>query len=112
MRFLALMMRVAARETRRGAIALAPFAVVPPHEQGSEFTTVLDRLARRKIALADRVVVVSDESGYVGDSTRAEIDYAHTVGVPVTFRQLSPDPTPARPGPARPGLDRSGGDRE
>ncbi|HEY1971848.1 MAG TPA: hypothetical protein VGH89_28085 [Pseudonocardia sp.] len=73
MRFLALMLRVAAQGTVRGAIVLAPFAVVPPREQGGEFKAMLDRLHRRKIDLADRVVVVSDESGYIGDSTCAEI---------------------------------------
>jgi hypothetical protein len=107
MRFLAMMLRVAAQETGRGAIVLAPFAVVPPHEQGSEFKAMLDRLHRRKIDLADRVAVVSDESGYTGDSTRAEIAYARTLGVPVTFEQLPR--TRLRPGPNSIDL---GGDRE
>jgi hypothetical protein len=36
----------------------------------------LDELHKRKIDLADYVLVVSDESGYFGESTRSEIEYA------------------------------------
>jgi hypothetical protein len=37
----------------------------------------LDKLHWAKIRLADEIVVVSDATGYYGDSTRAEISYAH-----------------------------------
>lgn len=42
----------------------------------------LDDLHRAKIRLADRVYVVCP-GGYIGDSTRAEIAYAETLGLPV-----------------------------
>jgi hypothetical protein len=45
----------------------------------------LDDLHKRKIDLADRVQVVSDESGYFGASTWSEIQYARSLGKPVLF---------------------------
>ncbi len=45
---------------------------------------VLDELHLRKIDLADEVLVVNVE-GYIGDSTRAEIEYAHRTGKPVRY---------------------------
>lgn len=45
----------------------------------------LDELHKRKIDLADWVLVVSDESGYFGQSTASEIAYAAGHGRPVRF---------------------------
>ena len=45
----------------------------------------LDDLHKRKIDLADEVLVVSDESGYFGDSTAGEIAYANVAGKPVGY---------------------------
>lgn len=45
----------------------------------------LDELHRHKIALADWVFVVSDESGYFGPSTAGEIAHAEKLGKPVQF---------------------------
>jgi hypothetical protein len=45
----------------------------------------LDQLHMRQIDLADRVLVVSDESGYFGESTRAEIAYALAHDVRVDY---------------------------
>jgi len=45
----------------------------------------LDELHLRKIDLADYVLVVSDSSGYFGQSTWREIDYARSHGKPVKF---------------------------
>ncbi|GGU52176.1 hypothetical protein [Streptomyces lavendofoliae] len=42
----------------------------------------LDDLHRAKIRLATRVLVVGD---YIGDSTRAEIRYAKSLGKPVSY---------------------------
>jgi hypothetical protein len=49
----------------------------------------LDGLHRAKIRLADRVLVVGD---YIGDSTRAEIAYARSLGKPVDFTHPNVDP--------------------
>jgi hypothetical protein len=45
----------------------------------------LDQLHRRKIDISDYVLVVSDETGYIGESTRGEIRYAVEYGKPVKF---------------------------
>lgn len=58
------------------------------HEAKFDWGTVktdLDELHKRKIDLADEVLVVSDASGYYGDSTRSEIAYAEALGKPVRF---------------------------
>ena len=47
--------------------------------------TKLDELHKRKIDLADYVLVVSDETGYFGESTKGEIRYAVEHGKPVRF---------------------------
>ncbi len=51
----------------------------------------LDELHRRKIDLADRVLVLN-VGGYIGESTRGEIDYAERSGKPITYL-VSPYPT-------------------
>ncbi|MFE4002819.1 hypothetical protein ACFX43_28985 [Nocardioides sp. YIM B13467] len=76
-------MRAANRElTFAGVIVVAP-------GEADELVTeeqkaALDALHLRKIDLADRVLVVNP-GGYVGESTRREIAYAHATGKPVTF---------------------------
>ncbi len=67
------------------------------HLLPSDYTTAADHLAEvqgvaeqmdelhlRKIDLADRVFVVNP-GGYIGDSTRREIEYAKSHGKPVSF---------------------------
>jgi hypothetical protein len=51
---------------------------------------VLDDLHRAKIRLAGEVLVVGD---YIGDSTRAEIAYARSLGKPVRFTHPEVDPS-------------------
>lgn len=73
-----------------GKIVLAP--VVPPgaREHGEtagcarEQKARLDALHRRKIKMADRVLILN-VGGYVGESTRAEIEYARMLGKQVEF---------------------------
>ncbi len=88
MRFVELMWQVAAQETARGWIVLAPFVVVTHEEQDGQFKTRLDELHRRKIDLSNRVLVVTDETGYWGPSTDAEMAYARGRGVAVTIRRV------------------------
>jgi hypothetical protein len=52
----------------------------------------LDRLHLRKIDLADEVRVLN-VGGYVGESTQNEIDYAESLGKPITY--LEPVEVPA-----------------
>lgn len=44
----------------------------------------LDELHKRKIDLADRVFVLN-VAGYIGESTRAEIEYAQALGRPIDW---------------------------
>lgn len=45
---------------------------------------MLDELHKRKIDLADRILVLNI-GGYIGDSTRSEIEYANSIGKPVEY---------------------------
>jgi hypothetical protein len=56
-----------------------------PESELALIKTRLDELHKRKIDLADEVLVVSDEDGYFGDSTTGEIRYAVASGKPVRF---------------------------
>lgn len=80
-------------------LTLAGIIVVAPGEADELITdkqkTALDALHLRKIDLADRVLVVNP-GGYIGESTRREIDYAHATGKPISFTDPAPDATPAR----------------
>jgi hypothetical protein len=51
---------------------------------GSELKVMLDGLHRHKIAPADSVYIVNPK-GYIGESTRAEIAYAESLGLPVRY---------------------------
>lgn len=55
-----------------------------PDEATHENKNSLDELHKRKIDLADRVLVINVD-GYIGDSTRSEIEYAYSHGVPVDY---------------------------
>jgi hypothetical protein len=52
----------------------------------------LDLLHRRKIDLADYAVVINP-GGYIGESTRAEIAYAHAAGKPLHYTHHTLFPT-------------------
>lgn len=81
MRFFPQMMEVAADETAKGHIVLAPFSVVAKEHQDSDFKRMLDRLHREKIDMAtEPIIVVTNQDGYVGESTRAEMVYAAQQG--------------------------------
>lgn len=49
----------------------------------------LDELHKRKIDLADYVLVLN-VGGYIGDSTRSEIAYAEQRGKPVRYLEATP----------------------
>jgi hypothetical protein len=44
----------------------------------------LDELHKRKIDLADEVFVLN-VGGYIGESTRSEIEYAQALGMPIRY---------------------------
>ncbi|MFF3964041.1 hypothetical protein ACFYZI_21105 [Streptomyces griseorubiginosus] len=57
-------------------------ADAPTQTQVQALMVRLGELHRAKIRLADEVLIVGD---YIGDSTRAEIAYARSLGKPVRF---------------------------
>lgn len=89
------------RETAAGRIVLAPGVdMKTPHklwadgQDAEELKVRLDELHRAKLRMADEVLVVNP-GGYVGDSTRAEVSYALSLGLPVRYT----DSTEAAAGP-------------
>ncbi|MFF7946210.1 hypothetical protein [Streptomyces griseorubiginosus] len=112
-RFMAEMAQADLRETVAGRIVVKPgFDMKSPHglgidpadaeaevgaqaqvqaqAQAQALKVRLGELHRAKIRLADEVLVVGD---YIGDSTRAEIAYARSLGKPVRFThpEVAPD---------------------
>ncbi|MEV5935072.1 hypothetical protein AB0L56_20660 [Streptomyces sp. NPDC052079] len=95
-RFMPEMTEADVRETEAGRIVVKPGCdMKSPHElwsdpvKAAELKLRLDDLHRAKIRLADEVLVVGD---YIGDSTRAEIAYARSLGKPVRFTHPEVDP--------------------
>ncbi|MCX5097697.1 hypothetical protein OOK36_55675 [Streptomyces sp. NBC_00365] len=95
-------------ETAAGRIVLAPGCnLKQPHPlwaapaQADRLKQVLDALHRQKIDLADEVLIVNPD-GYIGDSTRNEIDYAHSLGKPICYTHpTDEDGHDTAPAPAR-----------
>lgn len=77
------------RETMWGKIVLTVgwFS----HTDGEVYTptpqekAAMDELHKRKIDLADEVLVINP-GGYIGESTRSEIEYAKSKGTPVRYQ--------------------------
>lgn len=89
MRFKKEMMEVAERETVAMHIVIMPFSVVRPDDQNSAFKAQLDAMHLVKITMADEVVVVYDETHYIGESTRREIVWAESLGIPVRYEEIT-----------------------
>lgn len=71
-----------------GFYANSPDRMVQEYGEGVGITpdekVMLDDLHKRKIDMSDRVLVLN-VGGYIGESTRSEIEHARRVGVPVEF---------------------------
>lgn len=80
------------RETMAGKIVLSvgfyPHATKEMHGEGVGATdpqkAALDELHKRKIDLCDEVLVL-DVGGYIGSSTRGEIEHATKLGRPIRY---------------------------
>jgi hypothetical protein len=73
------MLTVAGDLTLKGCIVLMPFSVADESgDSGKELKLRLDVLHFRKIDLSEGILVVTDSSGYWGDSTSREIAYAES----------------------------------
>jgi hypothetical protein len=81
--------RVAQELALAGAIVVRPEVVTydrgaDPQHVDPEVKARLDELHLRKIDLVDRVLVLN-VGGYIGESTRREIDYATAEGKPIEY---------------------------
>lgn len=45
---------------------------------------MLDDMHKRKIDMADEIFVIN-KNGYIGSSTKSEIEYAHATGKPIEY---------------------------
>lgn len=72
----------------RGDIALLPCCMFVDIEReygaGSDYKQKADEQHKRKIDIADEVFVLN-VGGYIGESTRSEIEYATLIGKPITY---------------------------
>lgn len=71
--------------TAQGFIVLMPGFVA---DVDAVMKTRLDNLHKRKIDLADEVYVIN-RGGYVGESTRSEIEYATKLDKVITYKEQS-----------------------
>jgi len=55
-----------------------------PQHSNHKVKQMLDELHLRKIDLADEVMILN-VGGYIGNSTRAEIEYAENKGKPINY---------------------------
>jgi hypothetical protein len=105
MRFYEHMLVVAERLTLEGWMVLMPFVRKNPSmdrgnlelqsniqasltREGASLEGFLDDMHKRKIDLSRVIHVVSDESGYIGESTRSEIEYAAQHDKRVVYEQV------------------------
>lgn len=72
------------RLTFEGKIVLSCACFKDDPEWGTAPKNMLDELHKRKIDLADEVFVINVE-GYIGESTRSEIEYAKQHGKLVRY---------------------------
>lgn len=84
MRFRAEFERLDAELTLAGHVVLTPALLAPAMELSVEERERLGRVHLQKVEMADQVLVVN-VGGYIGDSTRREIEHARARGVPVTY---------------------------
>ena len=89
--------RASLRETMAGRIVLSIGAASGTddehfgnlaREEYDKVKTMLDELHKRKIDLADEVLVLNVD-GYIGSSTRSEIEYAEAHGKPVKYLEAA-----------------------
>lgn len=85
MRFSAEMLQLAERLTSEGQIVLMPFVTKNPEMDA----VMLDDMHKAKIDMSDSIYVVTGGTGYVGNSTRGEINYAAQRSKPIRWDELS-----------------------
>jgi hypothetical protein len=90
MRFREEFARLDAELTLAGHVVLSPTAVDQSTELDADERARLGRMHLQRIAMSDEVLVVN-VGGYVGESTRREIEHARSRGIPVSFLEPHAD---------------------
>lgn len=79
-------MEVRNRLTKAGYVVLGP--EVFSHADGEDITDfekiVLDDMHIQKITMSDEIFIIN-VNGYIGDSTRREIQYASSLNIPIKY---------------------------
>jgi len=76
--------RLDAELTLAGHVVLTPTALPPSTELNRDERARLGRTHLQKVAMADEVLIVN-VGGYVGESTRREMEHARSLGISVRF---------------------------
>jgi len=84
-RYFTEMIGIAQRWTADGWIVLMPFVVKGGQEGDEKFNKMLDEMHRRKIDLADRVIIFGD---HIGESVTSEIIYCVRANKPMQYYQI------------------------
>ena len=74
------------RLTLEGNIVLAPNMFLLAEDITEDIKKMLDEMHKRKIDLADEIFVIN-KNGYIGSSTKAEIEYAQNLGKKINFME-------------------------
>ena len=84
MRFSDEMVKQSVKETLSGHIVLMPH-VIKPEGLNPAVAEALDELHLKKMDMADEVIVITGDEGYVGKSTSHEIKYAELLRIPIRY---------------------------
>lgn len=84
MRFREEFARLDAELTLAGHVVLTPTPLNPSTELNEDDRARLGRIHLQKVSMADEILVVN-VGGYVGESTRREIEHARSHGLAVRF---------------------------
>ena len=74
------------RLTLEGNIVLTPNMFLLAEDITEDIKKMLDDMHKRRIDMADEIFVIN-KNGYVGSSTKAEIEYAKKLGKKIVFME-------------------------
>lgn len=74
------------RLTLEGNIVLTPNMFLLAEDITEDIKKMLDDMHKRRIDMADEIFVIN-KNGYVGSSTKSEIEYAKKLGKKIVFME-------------------------
>ena len=80
------MIEIAEKLTLEGNCVLMPNELARPNKESysQSETLMFDKMHKEKIKLSDAILVV-DVNGYIGNSTKSEIEYAKLLGKEIIY---------------------------